>query len=129
MGKKKAFKGDLIPSCIFGYPEVAFVGKREQDLEKDTYQTGKFFFLASGKAKASGRTEGLIKVLIDTNTKKILGAHMIGAEVSNLIHEIVIAMQNNLTAEQVVNSIHAHPTYSEVLSEALESALKEAVHV
>ena len=129
MGKKKAFKGDLIPSCIFGYPEVAFVGKREQDLEKDTYQTGKFFFLASGKAKASGRTEGLIKVLIDTNTKKILGAHMIGAEVSNLIHEIVIAMQNNLTAEQVVNSIHAHPTYSEVLSEELESALKEAVHV
>ena len=130
-GKKKVFDGSFIPSCIFGYPEIAFVGETEDSLKLKgkNYKAGKFLFLASGKAKASGLTEGLVKILMDKDTKKILGAHIIGPEASNLIHELVIAMQNNLTVEQVTHSIHAHPTYSEVVLEALEDCLGKAVHV
>lgn len=130
-GQKIAFSGDVIPGCIFGYPEIAFVGQNEEELKEKNinYKTGKFLFLASGKAKASGLTEGLVKILMDVNTQKILGAHIIGPEASNLIHEIVIAMQNNLTVKQLTESIHAHPTYSEVILEALEDCLGEGIHV
>jgi len=128
--KKSIFKGDLIPSCIFGYPEVAFVGKNEEQLREENidYKIGKFLYLASGKAKASGHTEGLVKVLMEKNTKKILGCHIMGAEASSIIHEIVIAMQNDITVNKLIESIHAHPTYSEVLLEALEDCLGEAIH-
>ena len=131
LGAKKEFNGALIPSCVFGYPEIAFVGETEEALKekKIDYKVGKFLFLASGKAKASGLTEGLVKILMDKNTKKILGAHIIGPEASNLIHEVVVAMQNDLTVDKIINSIHAHPTYSEVVFEALEDCLGEAVHV
>ena len=131
LGEKKEFNGSLIPSCIFGYPEIAFVGETEEALKekKVDYKAGKFLFLASGKAKATGLTEGLVKILMDEKTKKILGAHIVGAEASNLIHELVVAMQNNLTVDKVLESIHAHPTYSEVVYEALEDSLGEAVHV
>lgn len=131
LGKKKMFKGDLIPGCIFGYPEVAFIGENEEQLKEKNidYKTGKFLFLASGKAKASGLTEGLAKVLMDTKTKKILGVHIIGPEASTLIHEAVIAMQNEITVDKVVESIHAHPTYAEVLLEAFEDCLGEAIHI
>ena len=128
LGKKKEFTGNLIPSCIFGYPEIAFVGETEEMLreKKADYKTGKSLFLASGKAKASGLIEGLVKILMDKNTKKILGAHIIGPEASNLIHELVVAMQNNLTVDKITDSICAHPTYSEVVFEALEDCLGEA---
>ena len=131
LGLKTAFDGRFIPSCIFGYPEIAFVGETEDTLKEEniSYTTGKFLFLASGKAKASGLTEGLVKVLVDKNTKKILGAHIIGPEASNLVHELVIAMQNDLTVNQIISSIHAHPTYSEVVLEALENSVGESVHV
>ena len=131
LGKKKEFDGNIIPSCIFGYPEIAFIGETEEVLKEKgiNYKSGKFLFLASGKAKASGLTEGIVKILMDNNTKKILGAHIIGAEASNLIHELVVAMQNNLTVDQIANSIHAHPTYSEVVLEALEDCLGESVYV
>lgn len=130
-GKKIKFDGSLIPGCIFGYPEIAFVGDTEETLKekKVEYKTGKFLFLATGKAKASGLTEGLVKVLMDKNTRKILGAHILGAEASNLIHELVVAMQNELTVDEIVNSIHAHPTYSEVVFEALEDCLGESLYV
>ena len=131
IGKEVHFNGNVIPSCIFGYPEVAFVGATEDELKEKNinYKAGKYLFLASGKAKASGLTEGLVKILMDTNTKKILGAHIIGPEASNLIHELVVAMENGLTVDKVTKSIHAHPTYSEVVLEALEDCLGDAVHV
>ena len=131
LGNLSSFNGDVIPSCIFGYPEIAFVGASEKMLKekKINYKAGKFLFLASGKAKASGLTEGLVKILMDTNTKQILGAHIIGPEASNLIHELVVGMQNNLTVDKIAHSIHAHPTYSEVVLEALEDCLGTAVHV
>jgi dihydrolipoamide dehydrogenase len=131
LGEKITFCGDLIPSCIFGYPEIAFVGQTEEALKesKVSYKAGKFLFLTSGKAKASGLTEGIVKILMDNNSQKILGAHIIGPEASNLIHELVVAMQNNLTVPQIASSIHIHPTYSEVVLEALEDCLGEAVHI
>lgn len=131
LGKSRSFKGDIIPSCIFGYPEVAFVGATEEALKEKgaDYKVGRFLFLASGKGKTSGHTEGLVKILMDKRSKKILGAHIIGPEASNLIHELVVAMQNDLTVGEVADSVHAHPTYSEVVLEALEDCLGEAVHV
>ena len=126
LGKQKKFNGELIPSCIFGYPEIAFLGETEEALKrrKADYKAGRFLFLANGKAKASGLTEGLVKILMDNNTGKILGAHIIGAEASNLIHELVVAVQNDLTVDKIVHSIHAHPTYSEIVLEALEDCLE-----
>ena len=131
LGKNSVFVPDFIPSCIFGYPEVAFVGKTEEDLKQNNipYKCGKFLFLASGKGKASGHTEGVVKILMDTNSKRILGAHIIGPEASNLIQEIVVGMRNSLTVHNLVDSIHIHPTYSEVVLEALENCIGEAVHV
>ena len=131
MGNLQEFDGRFIPGCIFGYPEVAFIGLTEEEAKEKSlnYKVGKSLYLASGKAKASGLTEGIAKIIMDTNTKKILGAHIIGAEASSLIHEMVVAMQNDLTVEQLTNSIHAHPTYSEVLLEALENTIGEAAHV
>lgn len=130
LGKNSVFIPDFIPSCIFGYPEVAFVGKTEEELKENniSYKGGKFLFIASGKAKASGHTEGVVKILMDTASNKILGGHIIGPEASNLIQEIVVAMTNNLTVHDLINSIHIHPTYSEVVLEALEDCLGEAVH-
>lgn len=131
LGKRKPFKGNLIPGCIFGYPEVAFIGLNEEELKEKNkeYKVGKFLFLASGKAKASGLTEGLAKVLMEPNTRKILGVHIIGPEASTLIHEAVVSMHNELTIDKIVESIHAHPTYAEVLLEAFEDCLGEAIHI
>ena len=129
-GNKKEFSGKFIPSCIFGYPEVAFVGFTEEEIKekKINYKVGKSLFLASGKSKASGLTEGVVKILIDNTSKMILGAHIIGPEASILIHELVVAMQNKISAEQLTETIHAHPTYSEVILESLEDCLGKAIH-
>ncbi len=130
MGKKKSFEGEVIPSCIFGYPEIAFVGLTEEQLKEKgvSYKVGKSLFLASGKSKASGLTEGMVKILMEPASKEILGAHIIGPEASSLIHELVIAMQNKISVDKIAHSIHAHPTYSEVILEALEDCLGEAIH-
>ena len=131
LGRRKVFRSDLIPSCIFGYPEIAFVGANEDELKEKNvnYKIGRSLFLASGKAKASGLTEGFVKILMDENTKKILGAHIMGPEASNLIHELVVCMQNEISVDKITESVHAHPTYSEVVLEALEDCLGEAIHI
>lgn len=130
IGNKKEFNGEFIPSCIFGYPEVAFVGPTEEELKekKINHKAGKSLFLASGKSKASGLTEGMVKILMDNTSKMILGAHIIGPEASTLIHELVVAMQNKISVEQLTETIHAHPTYSEAVLEALEDCLGKAIH-
>lgn len=129
-GKIQEFHSEYIPSCIFGYPEIAFVGMTEEILKEKniSYKVGKSLFLTNGKAKASGLTEGIAKVLVEDKTNKIFGAHIIGAGASDLIHELVVAMQNNLTASDVIKSIHAHPTYSEAVLDALENCLGESVY-
>ena len=130
LGHNTEFCSNYIPSCIFGYPEIAFVGEREEDLKEKniSYKIGRSLFLASGKAKASGLTEGIVKVLVEENSHKLLGAHIIGPEASNLVHELVVAMQNNITVDKLTGSIHAHPTYSEVVLEAFEDSIGKSVH-
>ncbi len=119
-----------VPGCTYTSPEVASVGLTEKKAVDAGYEvkTGKFFFKASGKATAAGNNDGFIKMVIDKNTDLILGAHMCGDNVTEMIAGIVTARQNGLTAKQVAASIHPHPTMSEAVMEAIEAAYGKAIH-
>ena len=119
-----------IPGCTYTTPEVASVGlteKKALEAGKEIL-VGKFFFKASGKATAAGNTDGFIKMVIDKNTDEILGCHMCGDNVTEMIAGIVTARDNGLTAKQVAGAIHPHPTMSEAVMEAIESAYGCAIH-
>ncbi|MBQ0015399.1 MAG: dihydrolipoyl dehydrogenase [Bacteroidales bacterium] len=119
-----------IPGCTYVTPEVASVGlteKKALEAGKEIL-VGKFFFKASGKATAAGNTDGFVKMIIDKNTDEILGAHLCGDNVTEMIAGIVSARQNGLTAKQVAESIHPHPTMSEAIMEAIEAAYGKAIH-
>lgn len=114
----------LIPGVVYTWPEVAAVGYTEEELKADgvKYKKGQFPFLASGRARASMDTEGFIKVLADEETDEILGVHMIGPRVADMIAEAVVAMEFRASAEDIARMSHAHPTYTEVFREACLSA-------
>ena len=119
-----------IPGCTYTTPEVASVGlteKKALEAGKEIL-VGKFFFKASGKATAAGNTDGFIKMIIDKNTDEILGCHMCGDNVTEMIASIVVARENGLTAKQVAGAIHPHPTMSEAVMEAIEAAYGCAIH-
>ena len=123
---------NLIPGVVYTWPEVASVGKTEEELKAAgvKYKTGSFPFLASGRARASMDTEGLVKVLADANTDEILGVHMIGPRVADMIAEAVVAMEFRASAEDVGRMSHAHPTYTEVFKEAcLAATSNRALHI
>lgn len=123
---------NLIPGVVYTWPEVAAVGKTEEELKAAgvKYKTGTFPFLASGRARASMDTEGLVKVLADANTDEILGVHMIGPRVADMIAEAVVAMEFRASAEDVGRMSHAHPTYTEVFKEAcLAATANRALHI
>ena len=111
---------DVIPGVIYTAPEVASVGKTEQQLKADghAYKVGKFGFMANGRAKANFVTDGFVKILADKATDRILGAHIIGPAAGDLIHEICVAMEFGGSAEDLAMTCHAHPTYSEAVREA-----------
>lgn len=111
------FNKDLTPSVVYGCPEIAWVGKREQDLEEGTYEKSQILISALGKSHCDNETEGFIKIL--SQNGKIVGAHIVSAEASSLIHQILIAMQNNISTEKLKEICFAHPTYSEGIFEAL----------
>lgn len=111
------FNKDLTPSVVYGCPEIAWVGKREQDLEEGTYEKSQILISALGKSHCDNETEGFIKILSENG--KIVGAHIVSAEASSLIHQILIAMQNNISTEKLKEICFAHPTYSEGIFEAL----------
>lgn len=115
------------PSVVYTVPEVAFIGEVQKE-ERPEVQTGSFSFLANGRALACDEKVGFIKVLIDKRYKEILGVHMIGPSVSEIINEVSVIMQNELTVDEVLNSIHSHPSFSEVLYEAMADTLKMAIH-
>ena len=119
-----------IPGCTYTTPEVASVGLTEKKAHEAGKEilVGKFFFKASGKATAAGNTDGFIKMVIDKNTDEILGCHMCGDNVTEMIAGIVTARENGLTAKQVAGAIHPHPTMSEAVMEAIESAYGCAIH-
>ncbi len=111
------YRKDLIPSVVYGTPEIAWVGKREQDLEAGTYQKSVQLVSALGKAQCDGETEGFIKLLIQDN--KIAGAHIMCSEASSLLTQVIVAMQNDISIDKLKEICFAHPTYSEGIFEAL----------
>ena len=119
-----------IPGCTYTTPEVASVGMSEKKAVEAGYEVlvGKFFFKASGKATAAGNNDGFVKMVIDKKTDQILGAHLCGDNVTEMIAGLVTARQNGLTAKQVAGSIHPHPTMSEAIMEAIEAAYGKAIH-
>lgn len=122
---------DTIPWVIYTSPEIAWVGKTEQALKAAgiAYKSGQFPFMANGRARALGETAGLVKVLADAHTDRILGVHMIGPYVSEMIAEAVTAMAFSACSEDLARIVHAHPSLSEVLHEAALSVDKRAIHV
>lgn len=111
------FDKALVPSVIYGNPEIAWAGKREQDLQAGTYKKSNLLISALGKSHCDNCSDGFIKLLTQEN--KIVGAHIISKEASSLIQQIVIAMQNNISADKLKEVCFAHPTYSEGIFEAL----------
>ena len=122
---------DNIPACTYTSPEIASVGKREKELKDNgvAYKVGKFPFTASGKASAAGERDGFVKLLIDAETDKILGAHLIGANVTEMLSGIVVARKLGATARDYINSIHPHPTMSEAIMEAAAASHGEVIHI
>ena len=121
---------DTIPGVIYTTPEVASVGKTEEQLKKMKidYKIGKFSFMANSRAKAIDDTEGFVKILADAKSDKVLGAHLIGPHAGELIAEIGIAMEFGASSEDIARTCHAHPTFSEAIKEAALSVDKRAIH-
>jgi len=124
-GQQPEVNYDTIPSVIYTAPEIAWVGQTEQALKTagTAFRKGVFWFMANGRAQALGETQGFVKVLADDRTDRILGVHMIGPRVSELLGEAVVAMEFAAAAEDLARICHAHPTLSEALHEAALAAL------
>lgn len=120
-----------IPAVIYTHPEVASVGKTEEELkaEERAYKIGKFPFLANSRAKAVGDTEGFVKILADALTDQVLGVHIIGPDAGTLIAEAVLGMEFSASAEDIARTCHAHPTLNEALKEAAMSVDARAIHI
>ena len=121
---------EVIPGVIYTSPEVATVGKTEEQLKSlgIKYKVGKFPFIANSRAKAINEPEGFVKILADEKTDKILGVHMIGPHVGEIIGEVAVAMEFGASSEDVARTCHAHPTFSEAVKEAALSIDKRAIH-
>ena len=111
---------NVIPSVIYTHPEVASVGKTEQDLKSQgaEFKTGSFSFKGNGRAKATFASDGMVKILADAGSDRILGCHILGPAAGELIHEVAVAMEFGAAAEDLARTCHAHPTYSEAVREA-----------
>ena len=132
VGQKPHINYLLIPGVVYTWPEVAGVGYTEEQLKEQgkAYKVGSFPFKASGRARASGDTDGFVKVLADQATDEILGVHMIGPRIADLIAEAVTAMEFRASAEDVARMSHAHPTYAEAMKEACLAATENrAIHM
>ena len=121
---------DIIPGVIYTTPEVACIGKTEEQLKetKTKYKIGKFSFMANSRAKAIDEAEGFVKILADEATDRVIGAHIIGPHAGELIAEIGISMEFGASAEDIARTCHAHPTFSEAVKEAALSVDKRAIH-
>jgi dihydrolipoamide dehydrogenase len=131
-GQKPHINYNLIPGVVYTWPEVASVGYTEEQLKEmgKNYKVGSFPFKASGRARASMDTDGLVKVLADKDTDEILGVHMIGPRCADMIAEAVVAMEFRASAEDIGRISHAHPTFTESFKEAaLDATAKRAIHI
>ena len=121
---------NLVPGIIYTAPEVAVIGKTEEELKNDgiSYNKGVFPLTANSRAKAIGHTDGMVKILADKSTDKILGAHMIGHEAGTVIHELSVAMGFGASSEDVARICHGHPTVNEAIKEAALATYSKAIH-
>ena len=121
---------DVIPGVIYTSPEVATVGKTEEQLkdEKKSYKVGKFPFLANSRAKVNNETDGFVKMLADSKTDKVLGVHIIGPHSGDMIAEMALAMEFGASAEDIARTCHAHPTHTEAIKEAALAVDKRPIH-
>jgi dihydrolipoamide dehydrogenase len=121
---------DVIPGVIYTSPEVATVGKTEEQLkkEKKSYKVGKFPFLANSRAKVNNETDGFVKILADSKTDKVLGVHIIGPHCGDMIAEMALAMEFGASAEDIARTCHAHPTHTEAIKEAALAVDKRPIH-
>src|SRR3989442_8115745 len=129
--KPHAIKYDNVPSVTYCHPEVASIGLTEEQCkeQKRDYVVGRFPFSANGRARGSGETDGFVKILRDKQYGEMLGAHIVGAHASEMIHELAVARENEYTVEEVELAIHAHPTMSEAIAEAALDSLGRVVHI
>jgi len=129
--KPHPIKYDNVPSVTYCHPEVASIGLTEDQCKekKLDYVAGKFPFSANGRARGTGETDGFVKILRDKKYGEILGAHIVGAQASEMIHELAVARENEYTVEEVDLAIHAHPTMSEAIAEAALDSLGRVLHI
>lgn len=130
-GKPGHVNYDVIPGVVYTSPEVASVGKTEEQLKGEgvDYKSGKFPFLANGRAKANGDTEGFVKILADAGTDRVLGVHIIGAMAGTMIAEAALAMEFGATSEDIALTCHAHPTHPEAMKEAALAVLGRTLNI
>jgi dihydrolipoamide dehydrogenase len=122
---------DAIPNVIYTFPEVASVGRTEEELKADgvQYRAGKFPFTANGRAKVNKTTDGFVKILADRATDRVLGVHIIGADAGTLIGEVTLAIEFGAAAEDIARTCHAHPTLSEAVKEAALAVDGRPIHM
>ena len=122
---------DVIPNVVYTYPEIASLGKSEEELKEAgiAYKVGKFPFTANGRAKANLQTEGFVKILADAKTDRVLGVHIVGADAGNMIAEAAVAMEFGAAAEDIARTCHPHPTFTEAVKEAALAVDKRAIHM
>jgi len=122
---------DAIPNVIYTYPEVASVGKTEEELKQAgiAYSAGKFPFTANGRAKVNRTTDGFVKILADAKTDRVLGAHIVGPDAGTMISELTLAIEFGGAAEDIARTCHPHPTLSEAVKEAALAVAKRAIHM
>jgi dihydrolipoamide dehydrogenase len=121
---------DVIPGVIYTSPEVAYVGKTEETLKKNSidFKVGKFPFMANSRAKVNNETEGFVKILADTKTDRVLGVHIIGPHCGDMIAEMALAMEFGASSEDIARTCHAHPTHTEAIKEAALAVDKRPIH-
>ena len=127
-GKPGHVNYETVPSVIYTWPELASVGATEEQLKKEgrAYRVGQFPFVANGRAKAMGETDGQVKILADEKTDRVLGVHIVGPRASDVLAEAVVAMEFGASSEDIARSFHGHPTLSEVMREAALAVDKRA---
>ncbi|WP_020180934.1 dihydrolipoyl dehydrogenase [Methylopila sp. M107] len=130
-GKAGHVNYEVIPNVVYTYPEVASVGRTEEELKKDgvEFKAGKFPFTANGRAKANGTTDGFVKVLADAKTDRVLGVHIVGPDAGTLIGEVALGMEFGASSEDIARTCHAHPTLSEAIKEAALAVEGRAIHM
>jgi len=131
VGKKPMVNYDAVPAVVYTHPEIAWVGRTEEDLKRsgDAYEVGTFPFAANGRALGANDSEGMVKIVTDAETDRIVGVHVFGPQASELIAQAVIAMEFSASAEDLALTMFAHPTLSEAMHEAAMSVHGQSIHM